>query len=58
MVTRMGEREIGAVSGRLTDNSGELACIIGGFNVRCVALYCAKRVFVNCVNCPDAQILF
>ena len=28
MVTRTGEREIGAVSGRLTDNPGELACII------------------------------
>ena len=28
MVTRMGKREIGAVSGRLTDNPGELACII------------------------------
>ena len=28
MVTRTGEREIGAVSGRLVDNPGELACII------------------------------
>ena len=28
MVTRTGEREFGAVSGRLTDNPGELACII------------------------------
>ena len=27
MVTRTGEWEIGAVSGRLTDNPGELACI-------------------------------
>ena len=28
MVTGMGEREIGAVSGRLQDNPGELACMI------------------------------
>ena len=27
MVTRTGEREIGVVSGSLTDNPGELACI-------------------------------
>ena len=28
MVTGTGEREIGAVSGRLPDNPGELACMI------------------------------
>ena len=27
-MTRMGEREIGAVSGRLPDNSGEFACML------------------------------
>ena len=27
MVTGTGEREIGAVSGRLPDNPGELACM-------------------------------
>ena len=27
MVTRTGDREIGAVSGRLPDNPGELACM-------------------------------
>ena len=38
-MTRMGEREIGAVSGRLPDNPGELACmhlillLINYFNV-------------------------
>ena len=38
-MTRMGEREIGAVSGRLPDKPGELACmhlillLINYFNV-------------------------
>ena len=27
MVTRTGDREIGVVSGRLPDNTGELACM-------------------------------
>ena len=29
-MTRTGEREIGAVSGRLPDNPGELACMSYG----------------------------
>ena len=49
-MTRTGDREIGVVSGRLPDNTGELACMVTIRNniatmlQRCVAL---KIVLAN-----------
>ena len=44
MVTRTGDREIGAISGRLPDNPGELACMqlciafdSWGWRLQCIA---------------------
>ena len=47
-MTRTGDREIGAVSGRLPDNPGELACML---------LLCRKQKILHSLTSPNSRWL-